>query len=168
MLRYVVAILFLAAVATPALAQGGCGNFKWKLEKEHALLTSTSAAKTSNGAEQGALPATALALSLEPAAAAKLATPPERAPKQPSTFAGYVRFAGAPVAQTILVTLSAEAWIDLVQGGHYVKPTAFSGVHDCATMRKSIKFELAPGPFAVQLSGVAAETINMTVTPAGE
>jgi hypothetical protein len=97
-----------------------------------------------------------------------MAMPPERAPKQPATFAGYVRLGGSPGPQATLVTLSADAWIDVVQGGHYVKSAAFSGVHDCPTMRKSVRFELAPGPFAVQLSGVAGETITMTVTPASE
>ena len=68
----------------------------------------------------------------------------------------------------MLVTLSSDAWIDLVQGEKYVKSAAFSGVHDCATMRKSVKFEVGPGPFAVQLSAVTADSIKMTVTPASE
>lgn len=167
MLRPIVAIL-LTIIAVPALAQDACTKFKWKLDKEQALLTSASPAKTANGAEMTGLPATALELKLEPAASAKLAMPPERTPKQPNTFSGYVRFASAPQASTVLVTLSGEAWIDVVQGEKYVKSTAFSGVHDCAPVRKSVKFELAPGPFAVQLSGVTTDGIKMTVTPAAE
>jgi hypothetical protein len=167
MIRFLAAVL-IAAVATPALAQDGCDKFKWKLDRELALFTSPAAAKTANGTGVSGLPVTALDLKLEPAASTKMAMPPERAPKQPNTFSGFVRFAGAPQATTVLVTLSAEAWVDMVQGEKYVKSAAFSGVHDCATMRKSVKFELAPGPFAVQLSGVTADTIKMTVTPAGE
>ena len=163
-----IAALIIVAMATPGFAQDGCANPKWKLEKEHSLLTSPSAAKTANGAEVAGLPATALMLNLAPSASAKMPMRPERAPKQPSAYAGYVRFTGAPKSQTVLVTLSAEAWIDMVQNEHNVKSAAFSSLYECATMRKSVRFELAPGPFAVQLSGVAAETINMTVTPAGE
>ncbi|MEJ0074849.1 MAG: hypothetical protein WDO17_05305 [Alphaproteobacteria bacterium] len=166
MLRFVVAAI-LAAATTPALAQDPC-KAKWPLDNEHELLKARSAVKTASGAGQSALPATALDLKLEPAASARMVMPPERAPKAPNSYSGFVRFAGSPRNQTVLVTLSEEAWIDVVQSGRYVKSAAFNSLYECPTMRKSVKFQLAPGPFAVQLSGVTAETIKMTVTPAGE
>src|SRR5262249_3954908 len=149
--------------ATPALAQDPCKG-KWPLDNEHALLKAPSAVKTANGAAQSALPATALDLKLEPAASARMVLPPERPPKAPNTYSGFLRFAGAPQNRIVLVTLSEEAWIDVVQNDRYVKSAAFSSLYDCPTMRKSVKFMLAPGPFAVQLSAVSADTIKMTVT----
>ena len=170
MIIAVVVVLVVALVAGPALAQEprGCDKFKWPLEKEHALRLSPAAAKTASGSALDKAPATALVVGLAPFGEAKLPMPPERAPKQPSSFAGFVRIGAVPKAGPYLVTLSAEAWVDVVQGEHYVKSSGFSGALGCEGMRKSVKFDLGPGPFAVQISGAAADSILMVITSAAE
>jgi hypothetical protein len=169
-MKRVIATLALVLLVGPALAQEprGCDKFKWKLDAEHALLRSPAAAKIRSGAALDRLPATALAVGLVPLTAANMPMPPERAPKVPASFAGYVRVGALPGAGSYLVTLSTEGWVDVVQGGRYVKSTGFSGVQGCEGMRKSVKFSLAAEPFVVQVSGVESDSIAMTITPAAE
>jgi len=143
----------------------GCDKFAWPLTKEQELLRQAqpgAAAGTEihRDAQQGIL------LKLASIAEAKLPVPPERAPKNVSSFAGFVQFDDAPKGGTYKVSSSNEAWIDLFQGGRYVKPAAFTGATDCPNIRKSVKFEIGPGPFTIQLSDVPSDNISIVLTPA--
>ncbi|HJY16038.1 MAG TPA: hypothetical protein VJ353_00290, partial [Xanthobacteraceae bacterium] len=73
--------------------------------------------------------------------------------------------AAVPKSGTYRVTLSAQAWIDVIQNGQAAKSTAFSGATGCAGIRKSVKFDLAAAPFTVELSGTTAHAITFVVTP---
>ena len=106
----------------------------------------------------------AVTVSLVPFAEAKLPVPPERAPKSPASYGGFVDIAAPLAGGSYKVTLSSEGWIDLVQGGHLVKSTAFTGALGCEGVRKSVKFDVAAQPMTVELSGVASSTIRMAVT----
>ena len=157
-------LLLAAALALPPFAAraaetGGCGRFGWDLREEHGLLDKAAAA---TGPDLKAVPAAA-ALALLPFASAALPKPPERQPKDPASFAGFVT---VPVAEPGLyrVTLSADAWVDAVQAGSYRRPEAFSGVGDCAGMRKSLKFRMDSGPVILQVSGAAVPAISLAVT----
>jgi hypothetical protein len=99
-----------------------------------------------------------------PFAEAKLPVAPERAPKSPTSFAGFVTLPTPSPGGVYKVSLSSEAWIDAVQDGHHVKSTAFSGATGCEGIRKSVKFDLAAAPFAIQFSGVPAASIRIAVT----
>ena len=169
MRRLVIAVVAFL-LAGPALAQEptGCDKFKWKLDTERTLLTSADVITVPSGIGLEGMPPKALALTLAPFASAKLPMAPERAPKLASSFAGFVRIETRPAAGPYLVTLSAEAWVDVVQGGLVVKSSAFSGAQGCAGMRKSVRFDLTTEPFVVQLSGAAADSIRMTITPASQ
>jgi hypothetical protein len=101
-----------------------------------------------------------------PLANARLPQTPERTSKSPAAYAGFVRMAALKQAGIYKVTLSAPAWIDVVQDNHTVKSGAFSGVQGCAGIRKSVKFDLAAAPFIMQVNGVPADTIVLAVTPA--
>ena len=156
-------LLLAAALALPPLAAqaaetGGCDRFGWDLREEHGLLGAAAA----TGPDLTVVPAAA-ALALVPFASAALPKPPERQPKDPASFAGFVT---VPLAEPGLyrVTLSAEAWVDAVQAGSYHRPEAFTGVGDCAGMRKSLKFRLDSGPVILQVSGAAAPAISLAVT----
>jgi len=61
------------------------------------------------------------------------------------------------------VTASGDAWIDVVQDGRFVKSVGSTGRRDCPGLRKSLRFELHPAPFVIQVSGVASETITLAV-----
>jgi len=161
--------LFLAlvalAVATPCFAQEpvGCDKFKWPLDKERAILTGDTPAVTSGTSLKPTLPVSVV-VSLRPFADANLPMAPERAPKSPDSFAGFVEVPAPPKAGTYKVSLSAAAWIDVVQAGKLLKSDNFSGATGCEGIRKSVKFDLAAQPFTIQLSAVQADSIRIAIT----
>src|SRR5215467_11695159 len=161
-----VALLLLGAAPTWAAEEpSGCDKFKWPIERDRAALTAPDRAKLASGAEQAALPASAITLSLVAPQEAKLPTPPERAPKD-GTFAGFTSFKTAPKAGLYTISLSAGAWVDVVQDGHFLKPVAFSGATDCDGIRKTMKYELSAKPFVLQVSGTKENSVSIAILPA--
>jgi hypothetical protein len=159
-------VLFVGLLA-PALAQGaepsGCDKFKWPMTHEQAALAAEPAARLETGA---ALAFDAAAqLHLAPFAEAKLDMPPQRAPKLTPSYAGAVKLGAPAAASTVKVSISGEGWIDVVQDGHYVKPTGFAGATDCPGLRKSVKFPLAAAPATIQISNVRESDISLIVSP---
>jgi hypothetical protein len=159
-----IALLLFAAPAFAAEEPSGCDKFKWGIEHERAALTAPDRAKLSSGSELAAMPATGFTLALLAPADAKLPSPPERAPKD-GTLAGFATFKTAPKAGLYTFSLSAGAWIDVVQDGHFLKPKAFSGATDCEGIRKTMKYELAASPFVLQVSGTPEKTISIAILP---
>ncbi|NPV20340.1 hypothetical protein [Bradyrhizobium aeschynomenes] len=159
-------LLSLAAGATSWAAEpSGCDKFKWDIARERAALTSADRKTLDSGAEIAALPASGLLLTLYPFADAKLPTTPERSPRE-GTFAGFTRMTAAPKAGVYTVSLSAAAWIDLIQDGTTLRPIAFSGATDCDGIRKTVKYELAGQPFVLQVSGAPQAEISVAILPA--
>ena len=138
-------LLVVAAPARAAEEPSGCDKFKWPIERERAALTAPDRTKLTSGNELAAIPASGVTLALVPPGEAKLPTPPERAPKE-GTFAGFASFKTAPKAGVYTISLSAGAWVDVVQDGHFIKPAAFSGATDCDGIRKTMKYELKASP----------------------
>jgi hypothetical protein len=161
------AALLLLGSAAPAFAAeepSGCDKFKWPIEHERAALTAPDRAKLDSGTELAALPANGITLALLAPADAKLPTPPERAPKE-GTLTGFTSVKAAPKAGIYTISLSAGAWIDVVQDGHFLKPKAFSGATDCEGIRKTMKYELADKPFVLQVSGARENSISIAILP---
>jgi hypothetical protein len=153
--------------ATSALAAdepSGCDKFKWPIERDRAALTAPDRAKLASGAEQAAIPASAITLGLVAPQEAKLPTPPERAPKE-GTFAGFTSIRAA-TAGLYTISLSSGAWVDVVQNGHFLKPVAFSGATDCDGIRKTMKYELSDQPFVLQVSGAKDNSLSISILPA--
>jgi hypothetical protein len=161
-----VALLLLgAAPAFAAEEPSGCDKFKWPVDRERAALTAPDRAKLASGSEQAALPSSAITLALVAPGEAKLPSPPERAPKD-GTFAGFASFKAAPKAGLYTISLSAGAWVDVVQDGHFLKPVAFSGATDCDGIRKTMKYELSAQPFVLQISGAKENSVSIAILPA--
>ena len=160
----VVVLMLVAAPAWAAEEPSGCDKFKWPIDHERAVLTAPDRAKLASGSEQTALPSTGMALGLVAPADAKLPMPPERAPKE-GTFAGFASFKTAPKAGIYTISLSAGAWVDVVQDGHFLKPKAFSGATDCEGIRKTMKYELSASPFTLQVSGAKDNSISIAILP---
>jgi hypothetical protein len=157
-MRVVLAVLLsLAAVGA---ARADCDHFKWSVAQERAWFAGSPSPLPAEGGSAAAGQGYALALSKD----AKLPTPPERAPK-PDTNAAVV---GAPqlAAGLYQVTLSAEAWIDVVQNGARLKSMGFSGQRDCPNVRKSVRFELAAGPATVEISNAASDKMLFAISAA--
>jgi len=159
--------LIALLIGSPAFAQEpvGCDKFKWPLDKERATLNGTDLPKVMSGEREAWPIPWATTVALVPIADAKLPTAPERAPKMPDSLAGFILGAAPARSGTYKITLSSEAWIDVVQDGHEVKSTAFSGATGCDGVRKSVKFELAAAPFIIEISGTTAPNIAIVVTP---
>ena len=157
----------LVLVSAPAFAAeepSGCDKFKWPIDHARAALTAPDRAKLASGTEQAALPSTGITLALVTPGDAKLPTPPERAPKD-GTFAGFTSFKTAPKAGLYTISLSAGAWVDVVQDGHFLKPKAFSGATDCDGIRKTMKYELSASPFVLQVTGARENSISVAIQP---
>jgi hypothetical protein len=162
--RWLIAIALLAA---PGLAQAqegsGCSGSKWPLDRERGALARADKPSLPNG---GALPYdVAMTLELQPLSAAGLPKAPERAPKSPSAFAGHFTLAAPAKGSAYRITISSEGWVDVLDGGAYLHPTAFTGAKDCEGARKSVKFDLPARPLALQFSGVPQNQISVIVAP---
>ena len=171
-MRGVMTVAFLLVSLAPALfgsalaaeEPSGCDKFKWNIDHARAALTAPDRAKLASGGELAAVPSTGIVLALHPPTEAKLPSPPERAPKE-GTFAGFTIVKAAPKAGIYTISLSAGAWVDVVQDGHFLKPKGFSGATDCEGIRKTVKYELGAAPFVLQISGAKEDSISIAILP---
>src|SRR5882757_5265199 len=113
-----------------------------------------------------ALPVAAI-ISLRPAAEANLPTMPERMPAA-NTFSGFAALKNALPPGRYTINLSAAGWIDVEQDGQFLRSVTSSGVRGCEGIRKSVKFEIPPKSFTIQISGVEADSISVAIVPASE
>jgi len=151
--------LALAVVFAAAPAYADCDHFKWSVAAERALFSASPAplAATDGKAEINKAYALALGKDVKPAVA------PERKPKDGTS--------GAVVAVTDLpaglyqITLSEEAWIDVVENGALVKSSDFSGQKDCPGIRKSVRFQLPAGPALVQIGNGEVDKLMLAIMP---
>jgi len=157
-------VLIGAAPALAAEEPSGCDKFKWPIDHERAALTAPGRLQLTSGSELAAMPATAITLALTTPADAKLPSPPERTPKD-GTLAGYAAVKSAPKAGLYTISLSAGAWVDVVQDGHFLKPAANSGARDCKGIRKILKYELSAQPFVFQISGAKDNSVSIAILP---
>ena len=162
---FVVLTLLSASPALAAEEPSGCDKFKWAINRERAALTAPDRANLASGSERAALPGSAVTLALVAPADAKLPSPPERAPKD-GTFAGFVSFKTAAKAGVYTISLSAGAWVDVLQDGHFLKPKAVSGATDCEGIRKTMKYELSAQPFVLQVSGAKDNSVSIAILSA--
>jgi hypothetical protein len=156
--------LLAAAPAFAAEEPSGCDKFKWNIDHARAVLTAPDRVKLNTGSDLAALPSTAVTMALVTPADAKLPRPPERAPKE-GTFAGFTKITSAPKAGSYTVSLSSGAWVDVVQDGRFLKPTAFSGATDCEGIRKTMKYDLSASPFVLQISGARQNSLSIAILP---
>lgn len=165
-MRFAIVVVLGWLFAAPVHAQEpvGCDKFKWPLDQERELLTSSKAIAVTSGSSLKASLPVAVTINLVPFADAKLPTAPQRAPRLPTSFAGFLQVAAPPHDGTYKISLSSEAWIDVVQAGQLLKSVAFSGATGCDGIRKSVKFDLTAEPFAIQLSNVATNSIGVAIS----
>ena len=161
---FVAVSLLAAAPALAAEEPSGCDKFKWNIDHERAALTAPDRVKLVSGSDMAALPSTGMTLALTTPADAKLPTPPERAPKD-GTFAGFTKLTAAPKAGIYTISLSAGAWIDVVQDGHFLKPKEFSGATDCDGIRKTMKYEISASPFILQVTSARENSLSIAILP---
>jgi hypothetical protein len=162
-MRHAPLLCIALLISAPAFAQEpvGCDKFKWPMQRERMMLSAPVPIPDGGNIRQPL----AAAYLLTPASydAAKLPMPPTRAPKAGSNAVAVV-VAGVPKPGTYKISLTDGAWIDVFQNGKDVKAGEFSGVHGCEGIRKSVKFDLAEGPFTIQLTGTTANAGALVIT----
>ncbi|CAN7468672.1 hypothetical protein [Mesorhizobium sp. LjRoot246] len=158
MKKLVIGLFAILAGTSFAMAEdAGCEAFKWPVAREHALFAAAPATPSGAILAIGA----AADLALVPIEEAGFTLPPERAPAS-DTF-GAVASVEVPPDGAIQISLSGEAWIDVIQDGHAIKSAGYSGVKTCPGIRKSVRFKLTPGPATVQLSGAKKAELKVAV-----
>ena len=162
-LRLILAATLIGPVAASAAPPSGCDAFRWPIAEEQAALAAPDIPKLDVG--DALAYGEAASLQLVPFEKARLVLAPERAPKVSPSYAGAFTLDAPPAAGTYKVTLSGAGWIDVVQDGKFVKPTAFGDAKDCDGVAKSLKFPLAATPITLQLSGASDPEIAVIVTP---
>ncbi|MER9300570.1 hypothetical protein NKI38_29455 [Mesorhizobium sp. M0621] len=158
MKKIVIGLFAILANSSLAMAEdAGCEAFRWPVTREQALFAAASATPSGATLAVGA----AADLALVPVEKAGFEVPPERAPAS-GTF-GAVATVEVPPEGAIQISLSGEAWIDVIQDGNAVKSAGYSGVKTCPGIRKSVRFKLAAGPATVQFSGAKKADLKVAV-----
>ncbi|NUS20474.1 MAG: hypothetical protein HOQ25_11910 [Mesorhizobium sp.] len=158
-MRKVVIGLFaiLAGTSFAMAADTGCDAFKWPVEREQALFPEAPAAQSGATLTVGE----AVDLALAAVDTVPFEVPPQRAPAA-GTF-GATANVTVPPEGDLQLSLSDEAWVDVVQDGKTVKSAAFSGVKTCPGIRKSVRFKLAGGAAIIQVSGAKKADLKLAV-----
>ncbi len=158
-------ILALSALLSPALADDGCDKFAWPLAREQAQFAAADKPAVKAGTTLAAVPKTAVTLQLQPGTEATFVMPPERKPKTERWFGGAIRLPALDKPGIYQVTLSEEAWLDVVQDGRYARSVGSTGRGDCPGLRKSVRLDLTAAPLVLQVSGVASDKILVAISP---
>jgi hypothetical protein len=143
-----------------------CEQFDWSVKRELALFREPDLETIFSGATLPGLPVKGVAVELQPHVTVDFALPPGREPKTPESLAGIFFISNVPQGGLYQVTVSGEAWIDVIQNGKALDSPAHTGKHDCAAVRKSVRFNLEPGPLTVQVSSTSATPIRLAILPA--
>jgi hypothetical protein len=158
-----VAIALLALLTSANAADDGCEKFAWSLAHERAAFAATDRTTVTAGEALAALPAGALVIRLQPSAQASFEMPPERKPRTEQWHGGMVRLSALPKPGIYQITLSDDAWIDVIQNGRYARSVGSTGRSDCPGVRKSVRLDLDTSPVVLQVSGVAPDTIAVMI-----
>jgi hypothetical protein len=157
------AVTLLLAGTVRSEEPSGCGQFKWPLAAEKSWFEAGNLKALPSGASVGDAADGAFSVTLKPSAEVSFALPPEGKPKPDRPLGAIVSFATVASPGTYQVTLSEEAWIDIVQDGAFRPSLDFSGVHGCPGLRKSVRFDFKQSPLVLQLSSASASSLNVAI-----
>lgn len=167
-----VCLMVLAApLSASAEEAAGCDGFLWPLATEIAWFKADTGEKAASGARLAALPADkAIALDLRPMPQAELPAKPTSTskPDDAEKFGGFVTIAAFPEPGAYQIAMSASGWLDVVQNGTALEAIAHTGSPQCDVLRKSVRFEVGPGPVSIQVSGVPQDSIKIAIRPAAD
>lgn len=168
MSRCLRALAGAAVLAMPLSANaaetGGCESFAWPLATEMEWMKAADSQMLASGTKLEAPPERAMTLALQPMKVVAFPVAPTSKPRADAgeAYGGVVNFSAVP-AGLYQVTLASAGWIDVVQDSKTLKPTAHTGKSDCDVVRKSVRFDLAAGPFSIELSGISKDSVKFSV-----
>jgi hypothetical protein len=142
----------------------GCSGFKWSVDRELTAFSGEGVLVVNSG---GQIPGIMEAVSLRLAKQddVHFEVPPSRKPKNNPAFAGVFPIVPVAVPGPYNVTVSDDAWIDVIQNGHVLRQTGFTGSHTCAAIHKSVRFDLEKGPATVMITDAAKDALKIDVLP---
>jgi hypothetical protein len=166
--KSLLALACAAVLAVPFYASadeaGGCQGFAWPLATELQWMKATESGAVATGAKLSSLPEKAITLSLKPMGDVSFPVAPTSRHKcRANACGGIVNFDGVPEAGIYQVTLAKKGWVDVVQNGKAIHSAAHTGKKDCDGLRKSVRFEIGPGPFSVELSNFADDSAKFAI-----
>jgi len=164
-MRPIFAFAFVLALTNTAIAEDGCEKFAWPVAQEREALIAPNQQVITSGASIERADQ-AFKLLLQKSDEARFIMPPERKPRAETWHGGLVLLPAPQQAGVYQITLSDEAWVDLIQDSHYARSVGSSGRSDCPGLRKSVRFEVTATPITLQISGVSGEAISVAVGPA--
>ena len=165
MFRFGLVVAALIALLAPAAAEDGCEKLAWSVARDRAAFAAPDKTTATSGETLTSLPPGALVIGLQPGAQAAFEMPPERKPRTEPWHGGMVRLPALAKPGIYQITLSDDAWIDVIQNGRYARSVGSTGRSDCPGVRKSVRLDLDASPVVLQISGVASETIAVTFGP---
>lgn len=160
-------VALIAPLPLLAAGTGGCDSFDFPVATDLLWMQNADAETVASGAKLAAPPAKAINVTLKPMAEVTYVLSPEGKSKpEDSPFGAVITIESLPSPGLYQVSLSAKGWIDVVQNGAALKAVAHSGKSDCEALRKSVRFDIKDGPITLQLSGIAAPAIKITIRKA--
>jgi hypothetical protein len=159
-----IATAFIASLGS-AVADDGCEKFAWSIARDRAAFAASDKPTIATGETLTSLPSAALVIRLQPGAQVNFEMPPERKPRTEQWHGGMVRLPALGKPGIYQITLSDDAWIDVIQNGRYARSVGSTGRSDCPGVRKSVRLDLDASPVVLQVSGVTPETIAITIGP---
>jgi hypothetical protein len=166
-LRLIGISLFLLSPTWSASAQTAdpCDQFGWSIASERTLFTAANLTNVRSGETIRLSSTQAIVLNLKKFDDVQFSRAPERQPKNTDSFAGMLIIGLVEKPGLYQLTLSEDAWIDVIQNDAFLKSLASSGKRGCVGVRKSVRFELGNGPVIVQFSSIEANSIKLAILP---
>jgi hypothetical protein len=167
MWRFVLAAAMLIALLTRVgAAEDGCDRLAWPVVQQRTWFAAAEKRTINAGETLAVIPGGAFILRLQAGADAMFAMPPERKPRAERWFGSMIRFPAPDKPGIYQVTLSDEAWIDVVQNGRFARSVGSTGRSDCPGLRKSVRLDLGIAPLVLQISGITSDSIAVAISAA--
>jgi hypothetical protein len=143
---------------------GGCESFAWSVATELQWMKAADSEAVTSGAKLQALPAKAISLSLQPMDKVPFpVAPTSRRKSNGERYGGVVTFDSVGDPGVYQMSLPVAGWVDAVQDGKALKSVAHSGKKDCDGIRKSVRFNIGPGPLTIEISGIPTESLKFAI-----
>jgi molybdate transport system substrate-binding protein len=144
-----------------------CSGFQFDVSKELKMFESAPRKVTAAPSAATDIAMNQLyAVTLADQSKVKFATAPAKSTAADGSFAGVLKVT-SPRTQTIRVTATQAAWLDVISGGKLIESTRHTGSGNCKLLRKVVEFTVAPDqPVIIQVSGSREKQIKLAVTTA--
>jgi hypothetical protein len=159
----------VAALLMPASAYadetGGCHSFAWPVTTELQWLKAADSQPVSSGSTLKEPPSKAIKLALLPMdkVAFPVAPTSRRKSNGGDRYGGFVTFDSVGQPGIYQVSLPMAGWVDVIQDGKAIKSAAHTGKMDCDGVRKSVRFDIGPGPVTVEISGIPESSAKFAI-----